>query len=134
MSGIKAASDSGPPPYTRPDASAASFVFGVFNSLGGVAFTFGGQAVLPEIQVWPVCGAGTALPHMHPSLRCCPGFQVRREGWPGTACAACVLAACSVRVWTWLLLCPRVASIPPASMAIPLDELRTYLWGPGSAA
>lgn len=37
-------------PAPRP-ASTASTIFGVFNALGGVAFTFGGQAVLPEIQV-----------------------------------------------------------------------------------
>ena len=31
--------------------SSADKTFGVLNALGGVAFTFGGQAVLPEIQV-----------------------------------------------------------------------------------
>ena len=36
--------------WTHDELSAADKVFGVFNALGGVAFTFGGQAVLPEIQ------------------------------------------------------------------------------------
>jgi len=35
---------------TRSNESTADKVFGVLNALGGVAFTFGGQAVLPEIQ------------------------------------------------------------------------------------
>jgi len=38
------------PPTTRPGESEADRVFGAFNALGGIAFTFGGQAVLPEIQ------------------------------------------------------------------------------------
>lgn len=38
------------PPYTRPERSTADRIFGVFNALGSIAFTFGGQAVLPEIQ------------------------------------------------------------------------------------
>jgi amino acid permease len=39
-----------PPPMTRPNESKADHFFGVLNALGGIAFTFGGQAVLPEIQ------------------------------------------------------------------------------------
>jgi amino acid permease len=39
-----------PPPMTRPNESEADHFFGVLNALGGIAFTFGGQAVLPEIQ------------------------------------------------------------------------------------
>lgn len=39
-----------PPPTTRPEESTADYIFGVLNALGGIAFTFGGQAVLPEIQ------------------------------------------------------------------------------------
>ncbi|KAG7667163.1 hypothetical protein KSW81_000904 [Nannochloris sp. 'desiccata'] len=39
-----------PPPMTRPEESQADRFFGVLNALGGIAFTFGGQAVLPEIQ------------------------------------------------------------------------------------
>jgi hypothetical protein len=39
-----------PLPTTRLEESQADRVFGVFNALGGIAFTFGGQAVLPEIQ------------------------------------------------------------------------------------
>jgi hypothetical protein len=38
------------PPRERVDASAADEIFGILNALGGIAFTFGGQAVLPEIQ------------------------------------------------------------------------------------
>lgn len=38
------------PPSSRLNESSADHVFGVLNALGGVAFTFGGQAVLPEIQ------------------------------------------------------------------------------------
>ena len=34
----------------RADSGAADHVFGVFNALGSVGFTFGGQGVLPEIQ------------------------------------------------------------------------------------
>lgn len=34
----------------RTGESSADKAFGIMNSLGGVAFTFGGQAVLPEIQ------------------------------------------------------------------------------------
>jgi amino acid permease len=39
-----------PPLKTRPEESQADHIFGVLNALGGIAFTFGGQAVLPEIQ------------------------------------------------------------------------------------
>ena len=39
-----------PPPLTRPNESSADHFFGVLNALGSIAFTFGGQAVLPEIQ------------------------------------------------------------------------------------
>lgn len=46
-----AASVSNPrPPYHRADQSTADFAFGVMNSMGSLAFTFGGQVVLPEIQ------------------------------------------------------------------------------------
>jgi hypothetical protein len=38
------------PPRFRVDESSADKAFGVLNALGGIAFTFGGQAVLPEIQ------------------------------------------------------------------------------------
>ena len=38
------------PVENRVNESTADKVFGVLNALGGVAFTFGGQAVLPEIQ------------------------------------------------------------------------------------
>lgn len=38
------------PSFTRVGESTADHVFGILNSLGSIAFTFGGQAVLPEIQ------------------------------------------------------------------------------------
>jgi len=43
-----AVSGSSPPPMAP--RSSANVVFGIMNALGSVAFTFGGQAVLPEIQ------------------------------------------------------------------------------------
>lgn len=36
--------------FSRGEESQADRIFGVFNALGGIAFTYGGQAVLPEIQ------------------------------------------------------------------------------------
>lgn len=46
-----AAAVSGDEKSSEPrEESNADNVFGILNSLGGVAFTFGGQAVLPEIQ------------------------------------------------------------------------------------
>lgn len=44
-----AADNPSPPPF-RVNESSADKAFGVLNALGGIAFTFGGQAVLPEIQ------------------------------------------------------------------------------------
>eukprot|EP00887_Chlorella_sp_A99_P007119 scaffold2.g7119.t1 len=49
MSGVKMASGD-QVLYDRTNDSHASNIFGTFNALGAVAFTFGGQAVLPEIQ------------------------------------------------------------------------------------
>ncbi|KAL4442421.1 hypothetical protein ABPG77_005005 [Micractinium sp. CCAP 211/92] len=50
MSIITAKNNPQPPNTSLDGLSRADLVFGVFNALGGVAFTFGGQAVLPEIQ------------------------------------------------------------------------------------
>jgi len=47
---IAVAANSPAPDYVHDGQSTADRVFGVFNALGGIAFTFGGQAVLPEIQ------------------------------------------------------------------------------------
>lgn len=50
MSGAHAAAHGPSTDLRHEGLSTADRVFGVFNALGGVAFTFGGQAVLPEIQ------------------------------------------------------------------------------------
>jgi hypothetical protein len=54
LSALHASSSAGTPAAAphggRLGASHADVVFGTLNSLGGVAFTFGGQAVMPEIQ------------------------------------------------------------------------------------
>ncbi|KAI3427219.1 hypothetical protein D9Q98_007154 [Chlorella vulgaris] len=50
LSSMQASRDGAAPHELPSELSTADRVFGVFNALGGVAFTFGGQAVLPEIQ------------------------------------------------------------------------------------
>ena len=63
MSWIKAADPESKVVFSREDESRADYIFGVFNALGGIAFTFGGQAVLPEIQVggWVAGWLGTRI-------------------------------------------------------------------------
>jgi amino acid permease len=50
MSSLHAAKHGPATQWRHEGISQADRVFSVFNALGSVAFTFGGQAVLPEIQ------------------------------------------------------------------------------------
>lgn len=54
----------------------ARVIFGTFNALGTIAFTFGGQAILPEIQATLAPVAGTALTLVPMRISLCVSFVI----------------------------------------------------------
>ena len=80
--------------YAKRSGSVADRTFGTFNSFGTIMFAFGGQIIMPEIQViqyaWPVRHtrlAGIERRNKHAQVTTCIQSLESSENIRSTSCA-----------------------------------------------